>query len=359
MTVAIYVFFSACSSDVPCAAFCDGSQPATPTVRHKNCQFLLQLQHHSTSVRCPNCVTCRKTLAIQIKRHQSQSSVSPSSHVNYRYLSATELAVRLKHSQRQCRIASKHISRLQEKISKATVENGIVVDNQMHNGLLDIMCAETSEVYKKYKPDSFHHLFWKQQMEAATHQDARGMRWHPAMIRWCLHLRHRSSGAYEELRGVLKLPSQRTLRDYTHYVKAATGFSTEVDQMLVRAAKVVSCPEREKYTILLLDEMHVREDLVYDKHTGELVGFANLGDINQHLLAFEQSLSDSNSHDRPLAKTMMVFMVRGLFSKLHFPYVQFPCSSVSCDLLLQLLWEAVGRIETCGLKVRIVHILLA
>ena len=127
----------------------------------------------------------------------------------------------------------------------------------------------------------------------------------------------------------------------------------------IRAAKVVSCPEREKYTISLLDEIHVREDLVYDKHTGELVGFANLGDINQHLLAFEQSLSDRNSHDRPLAKTMMVFMVRGLFSKLHFPYVQFPCSSVSCDLLLQLLWEAVGRIETCGLKVRIVHILLA
>ena len=143
MTAAIYAFFSSCSSDVPCAAFCDESQPATPTVRHKNCQFLLQLQHHSTSVRCPNCVTCRKTLAIQIKRHQSQSSVSPSSHVNYRYLSATELAVRLKHSQRQCRIASKHISRLHEKISKATLENGIVVDNQMHNGLLEIMCTET------------------------------------------------------------------------------------------------------------------------------------------------------------------------------------------------------------------------
>ena len=57
--------------------------------------------------------------------------------------------------------------------------------------------------------------------------------------------------------------------------------------MLVHAAKVGSCPECEKYVILLIDEMHVSEDLVYDKHTGELVGFANLGDVNQHLLAFE------------------------------------------------------------------------
>ena len=31
-----------------------------------------------------------------------------------------------------------------------------------------------------------------------------------------------------------------------------------------------------------MDEMHIREDLVYDKHTGALIGFANIGDINCH-----------------------------------------------------------------------------
>ena len=73
-----------------------------------------------------------------------------------------------------------------------------------------------------------------------------------------------------------------------HYIMAVTGFSTEVDQMLVHAAKVGSCPECEKYVILLIDEMHVHEELVYDKHTGELISFANLEDVNQHLLAFEE-----------------------------------------------------------------------
>ena len=155
------------------AFFCDESQPAIPTVRHKNCQFLLQ--HNSTSVRCLNCLTCRKTLAIQIKRYQSQPSASPttpSSHVHFLYLSATQLAICLKHSQHQCRLASKQISCLQEKISRATVENGIVVDNEMHHGLQEIMFTETSEVYRKYKPNTFHHLFWKQQMDAASHQNA-------------------------------------------------------------------------------------------------------------------------------------------------------------------------------------------
>jgi len=38
---------------------------------------------------------------------------------------------------------------------------------------------------------------------------------------------------------------------------------------------------------LLLNEMYIREDLVYNKHTGQLIGFVNLGDINNHLLEFK------------------------------------------------------------------------
>ena len=50
-----------------------------------------------------------------------------------------------------------------------------------------------------------------------------------------------------------------------------------------------------------------------------------------------------------LAKTMLVFMVQGLFSGLE--YVQFPCASITGDLLFDPLWKAIARIELCGLKV--------
>ena len=49
--------------------------------------------------------------------------------------------------------------------------------------------------------------------------------------------------------------------------------------------------------------MHIKESLVYDKHTGELT---DLGDINSHILAFEKSLTNSKS--LPLATTMITFM---------------------------------------------------
>ena len=58
------------------------------------------------------------------------------------------------------------------------------------------------------------------------------------------------------------------------------GFSSSVDQQLMEAANVVSCPERDKYIIIILDEMHIREDLVYDKHTGIVHSNMHLNNIN-------------------------------------------------------------------------------
>ena len=65
-----------------------------------------------------------------------------------------------------------------------------------------------------------------------------------------------------------KLPSQRTLRDYTYYTRAVCGFSEDVDRQLMEAASIQTCAEHEKYVILLMDEMHIKEDLVYDNHSG-------------------------------------------------------------------------------------------
>ena len=35
----------------------------------------------------------------------------------------------------------------------------------------------------------------------------------------------------------------------------------DVDEQLMKVARIDSCPEREKYVILLMDEMHIKADL--------------------------------------------------------------------------------------------------
>ena len=96
--------------------------------------------------------------------------------------------------------------------------------------------------------------------------------------------------------------------------------SAEVDQQLIDAIDFTK--EANRYVALLLDEVHIKEDLVYDKHSGSLIGFANMGDINNHLINFERSLTDEPG-ELSIASSVLVIMVRGLLSKLNFPYAQF------------------------------------
>ena len=104
----------------------------------------------------------------------------------------------------------------------------------------------------------------------------------------------------------------------------------------MQAARITTCQTWEKYVAILIDELYIRQDLVFEKCTGKLIGFVSLGDVNDHLLAFENSklLEEDCCGDKvDIAKTMVVFMVLGLFSRLWYPYAQFPCLSVTGDLL--------------------------
>ena len=124
----------------------------------------------------------------------------------------------------------------------------------------------------------------------------------------------------------------------------------EADKQLMRVADVSQVEDWQKY-VILMDEMHIREDLVYDKHTGALLGFTDLGDINSHLNCFEQSLQANMISVSALAKTMLVIIVRGLFTKLQYPYAQFRSVKLSGNQIFNPSSEAVDRIELCTLKV--------
>lgn len=257
----------------------------------------------------------------------------------------------------QLRRIQKQRDRLRKRLEEAVSAQEIAVDEQLHADLKEIMGGVGTKHMDSLPASSFQHLFWQQQYKAAARGDSRGMRWHPLMIRWCIY-RSQVPRCLRDPAPVhcVCLPSQRTLRDYTHFVKSTTGFSAEVDLQLMQAANIATCEEREKTVILILDEIYIREDLVFDKNTDMLIGFTNMEKINSHLLAFEHSLAaetvDVSVPVRPmLATTMMTFMVRGLFSSLQYPYAPFPCHQVKGDLLFNPFWEAVLHLERCEFKV--------
>ena len=130
------------------------------------------------------------------------------------------------------------IAQLKKRISAATVRDGAELDDELSNELKSIMAAKTQQVYSTYPEGSFQRLFWDQQQTALSFKDSRSMKWHPLVIKWCLYLRHLSGKGYELLRksGCMRLPSQRTLCDYTHYTATTIGLSAETDQDLFDVA---------------------------------------------------------------------------------------------------------------------------
>ncbi len=97
------------------------------------------------------------------------------------------------------------------------------------------------------------------------------------MIKWCVNLKLISSSAYNALRtsGFLKLPSERTLRDYS-------------DKQLLDEVNAKSLPPSRKFVGLILDEMKLKEGIVYNKTSGSVIGFTSIGDINDDLLKLER-----------------------------------------------------------------------
>ena len=104
----------------------------------------------------------------------------------------------------------------------------------------------------------------------------------------------------------------------------------------------------------LMDEMHIKTDLVHDRFSGKahnlcnlhvpvcfnlgaLLGFTNLGDIDVHLTWFEESLQ-SDSQNPSLANTVFMIMVSGypifMWRSTWRPLCFFP-----------MFWGAVARLR--------------
>lgn len=231
------------------------------TIRHVQCP--VKIPKIRNTKRCTCCKNhCDNVLHSSLSRllkqgDKQQARYNIDSHVNYRYLTTPEKVDRMHRLHNAVRVSKHKISDLQGQLDKAIKIDGMRLDERTSNGLLSVLNnhQQTSE--------TFSTIFWQQQLKAASIKDKRGMKWHPAMIRWCLYLHHKSSGCYATFRNssVLTLPSDRTLRNYRHSSSSRAGFSKETDLELFEAISQQKPKHLAKYVGLTLDEMHVKEGL--------------------------------------------------------------------------------------------------
>ena len=225
---------------------------------------LICTPNRSHPKRCKNCSQYCSQLRVAKSRNQLKDSsgrTAHDSHCNIRYLSEDENVQRLQSVQKQIALKEK-VKRLEKekKAQKLIESEGVRLSREDAADIQAVMEENSEKVDGDFTKDSFQHILWEQQKKNSALKDKRQMRWHPLVIRFALSLRYASSTAYRTVAssGLLSLPSERTLRDYTHWCSVRNG----VHFPFIEKAKKVMAQEgfkkEDMQFALIMDEMKIK-----------------------------------------------------------------------------------------------------
>jgi hypothetical protein len=309
--------------------------------------------------RCDDCNSFRRCLMMRHFRnkHCAKNIDATKSKRPNAYLSSPLRVSKLQLLARKSRGLDKRVNVLETKLKACRkkcrdviAQNGAEL-NDDDSDILTQLAAECKEAaLAQFPAGSFQQTLFQQQLKYNSLKRKSSIRWHPAVIRWCLFIKSKSAKAYEGLRSFLSLPSSRTLYDYTHYTEHCTGINPKtVEQLIAKATSLGCYSEADKsYVGILLDEVKIKSNLVYNKTTGELVGYVSLDKVADEL----QNLEQLSGGDKQLAEHMLVTMVRGITTGLRYPLSAYATKSASASSLYSIMWECVESLETiAGLKV--------
>ena len=89
--------------------------------------------------------------------------------------------------------------------------------------------------------------------------------------------------------------------------------------------------------VVLFDEMKIKSNLVFDKHTREHIGFLDLSDP-------DVNFSTLNSENNSLASYALVFFLRGLATNLKYSHEYFATDGISSTQLMLIFWKAFASL---------------
>ena len=119
-------------------------------------------------------------------------------------------------------------------------------------------------------------------------------------------------------------------------------------------SKINSLKEFEKNVSLIFDEIKIKSGLIYKKSSGKLIGFTEMGELNESINEFQRGCDEGKSElDRQFSKYVNMFMVRGIFSNLCYPFGYHASVGFTADQLFPLVWEATRVLEMIGFMVRV------
>jgi hypothetical protein len=168
-----------------------------------------------------------------------------------------------------------------------------------------------------------------------SRQKPKGRRWNFEDEVLALALLKRSPKSYILLQTLFPLPSRRTLQSVLNTVHFTAGINAHVFGALKHSAQTMS--DKDRYCILMFDEMSIRENLCFKQKLGCIEGFEDFG---------------SQGRTSNIANHALVFMVSGLHQKWKQPVAYyFSRRSTKAEMLTQILKEVLDACQNAGLQV--------
>eukprot|EP00118_Oscarella_pearsei_P005657 m.26027 g.26027 ORF g.26027 m.26027 type:complete len:212 (+) comp29073_c0_seq1:325-960(+) len=206
----------------------------------------------SGSSRCKACTRQRSSLRVAYWRWKKRPAEA-SKFTGNTFLTCSQRRKKLSSLAKESCRQKKRLQRMTEKIRASIRNNGVALTPSLENDIKTIVEKQTNDMEKILPPGSFKQLFWKQQAKALKARNLQGMSWHPVIIMWALNIKLISSAAYHAIRssGFLVLPSERSLRDYTHFFHNKSGFAKEVNNMLVKEYALLGTSDIDKHVVIV------------------------------------------------------------------------------------------------------------
>lgn len=183
----------------------------------------------------------------------------------------------------------------------------------------------------------------------ALNMPSRQMRWHPLVLKWCLRLYSKSHSMYSELReaGFLLLPSGRTLSDYKNFCSSKSGWQLSVLEGMRTSYSQQKLSDVGGLGALIFDEVKIKEGLLFDPSSWELIGFTDLECDSDNT----GNISTTPSVQGKLATHVLQFYFKSVFSSFHYPCAYFLTRGISAHQLNRIFWHRVGLLHCYDFKV--------
>ena len=101
--------------------------------------------------------------------------------------------------------------------------------------------------------------------------------------------------------------------------------------------------DNEKFFVMLMDEMKIQENLVWDKHTGDPIGYVDFGDPELNYATLQKSTD--------IATHVLVFLLHSVVNPCKFSLANFATTGATSSQMFPLLWKAISICELHSLKV--------